>query len=289
MDSPQPWSPLGNDGTRAQDADGHLRSVFVSDLHLGSPRARADALVPFLQGLEARFVFLVGDVVDHWSDAGTQDWPAAHLQVLEEVDRLIERGIQVHYLPGNHDGGFRRAWHARQPRLTIARRFEHRTADGRRLLVVHGDRFDPLIHRYRRLGHAADRLTAGLDALTGKTRERAATRNASRRGEGLKQRLKRWSGYTGRFERTALRHARECGFDGIVCGHAHAPALRREGGLIYANDGDWVQSMSALVEHPRGDLQLVFPAEGRASDPIRARTPVASVSRSGPPVSLERA
>jgi len=233
-----------------------FRSVFLSDVHLGSPRSQAELLLDFLAHVQAEYLYLVGDIVDDGRAPGHERWPPAHRAVLDAVVRKAREGTRVHYVPGNHDGGAVRAWGWREEELVISSEMEHRTADGRRILVVHGDGFDEVVHRRRWLGRVGDALARAIEAVGARLGALAGRRDA-RLGVTLKERCKRWLGYTARFERLALDAARGRRLDGIICGHVHTAASRTIGGLYYGNGGDWVGSGTALVEHDDGRLELL--------------------------------
>lgn len=234
-------------------ARARCRSIFLSDVHLGSPRAQAELLLDFLEHHQAEYLYLVGDIAD---DAGAEErWPETHRAVLAALRRMAHEGTRVHYMPGNHDPLFAELW-GENVTLAIAPEIEHTTADGRRLLVIHGDGFDPELRQRRWLGRIGDALTRVLenacDAL-----ERVCRTRRSRLAVFLKERCKRLLGYTGRFERSALLAARARSVDGIICGHVHSAASFTVDGIYYGNNGDWVGSATALIEHSDGRMELV--------------------------------
>jgi UDP-2,3-diacylglucosamine pyrophosphatase LpxH len=229
-----------------------FRSVFISDVHLGSSRVQAERLLDFLERCQSEFLYLVGDIVD--GAPGTSAWPSSHLAVLGAMRRMAARGTRVHYLPGNHDGGFEEVWGS-EAKLLVAAEIEHTTADGRRLLVLHGDGFDAVVRR-RWLSGVFDGIARALERA-GSAIERIFRRQRRALGVSWKQACKRALGYTGRFERSAVRWARRRRLDGVICGHVHAAASRTIDGLYYGNGGDWVSSCTALVEHDDGRIELV--------------------------------
>jgi len=236
------------------------RSIFLSDVHLGSERAQAELLLDFLEHHQAEFLYLVGDIADDAEDrvAGEcieERWPPTHRAVLETLRRMAREGTRVHYMPGNHDPRFAELW-GTNVTLAIAPEIEHTTADGRRLLVIHGDGFDVELRQRRWLGRIGDAITRGLEHACGAL-ERVFRSRRPRIAPYLKERSKRWLGYTGRFERSALTAARARAVDGIICGHVHSAASRTIDGLYYGNNGDWVGSATALVEHADGRIELV--------------------------------
>lgn len=238
-----------------------LRSVFISDLHLGSPNCHADALAGFLSELRCERLYLVGDVFDlHWLMTRRMVWDKAQTRVLDAIHRLVRLGVQVVYIPGNHDGPLRRYCGLMLPGVRMRRRAIHTTADGRRLLVTHGDEFDALV----RLGSASEWLGEWLYERVLLTGNRGLNRFRARLGyryfslsDFLKRRSDAAERYIARFRGAVLADVRRRGLDGVVCGHIHRPELREIDGLVYANDGDWVESLTALVEAADGSLSLV--------------------------------
>ena len=239
-------------GARAR---ARLRSIFLSDVHLGSPRAQAELLLDFLAHHEAEYLFLVGDIADDAEACPVAGWPPTHRAVLTTLRRLAEEGTRVHYTTGNHDPRFAELWGAAES-LAVAHEHEHVTADGRRLWVVHGDGFDAIVTGRRWLSACGDGLARLLENGCLAV-ERVLRARRPRLGATLRESVKRLLGYTGRFERSAVTAARARAVDGIVCGHVHSAASRMVDGVYYGNGGDWVGSATALVEHDDGRMELV--------------------------------
>jgi len=237
-----------------------LRSAFISDVHLGSAHCHAQELADFLARLKVDRLYLVGDIVDlWWMSAKRMAWGHSQNHVVEALHRLRAAGTELVYVPGNHDRPIRRFCGLVLPRMSVRRRLIHTTADGRRLLVVHGDDYDSVTQ----FGGFHDQLGDWLyeRILTGNRLSNGLRRRLGLRYWSLADFLKRQSGaaerYIGRFIDSGLADARRRGLDGIVCGHIHRPALFERDGIIYANDGDWVESLTALVEDRDGTLRLV--------------------------------
>lgn len=236
------------------------RAVFVSDVHLGSKHCHAAEFADFLAGLRCDRLYLVGDIVDLWWMAQRRArWGASHNRVVEALHALRRAGTELIYVPGNHDRPIRRFCGLALPRMRVRRRMVHVTADGRRLLVTHGDDYDGITHFGGLQEQFGDWLYYRI--LTGNQWLNRARRVAGQRYWSLSEFLKRQSGaaerYIERFVHAGLDDARRRGLDGIVCGHIHRAALIERDGLIYANDGDWVESLSALAEDPDGTLRLL--------------------------------
>jgi UDP-2,3-diacylglucosamine pyrophosphatase LpxH len=236
------------------------RAVFVSDVHLGSKHCHAAEFADFLAALRCDRLYLVGDIVDLWWMAQRRvTWNAAHNRVVEALHALRRDGTEIIYVPGNHDRPLRRFCGLVLPRMAIRRRTIHVTADGRRLLVTHGDDYDGATH----FGGMQERFGDWLyyRILTGNRLLNYVRSRFGLRYWSLSEFLKRRSGaaerYIARFVQAGVDDAKRRGLDGIVCGHIHRAALFERDGCVYANDGDWVESLSALVEDPDGTLQLL--------------------------------
>ena len=236
------------------------RAVFISDVHLGSRHCHAAELAAFLSSLRCKRLYLVGDIVDLWWMAQRRAlWGAAQNRVVEALHALRRAGTEIIYIPGNHDRPIRRFCGLMLPAMQVRRRAIHVTADGRRLLVVHGDEFDNITHFGTLQEKFGDWLYYRI--LTGNKLLNFIRARCGLRYWSLSEFLKRRSGaaerYIGRFVQACLDDAQRRGLDGIVCGHIHRAALVQREGLVYANDGDWVESLSALVEEADGTLRLL--------------------------------
>lgn len=236
------------------------RAVFVSDIHLGSKHCHAAELAEFLGSVRCRRLYLVGDIVDLWWMAQRRArWGAAQQRVIEALHAQHRAGAELVYVPGNHDRAVRRFCGLMLPAMQLRRRTIHTTADGRRLLVTHGDDYDAITH----FGGLQEKFGDWLyyRILTGNQVLNHVRRRLGRRYWSLSEFLKRRSGaaerYIGRFVQAGLDDVRRRGLDGIVCGHIHRAALMQRDGLVYANDGDWVESLTALVEEADGALRLL--------------------------------
>jgi UDP-2,3-diacylglucosamine pyrophosphatase LpxH len=238
----------------------HRRAVFISDVHLGSTHCHAAELAAFLSALRCDRLYLVGDIVDLWWLASRRaTWTEAHNRVLEALHALRRAGTGIVYVPGNHDRPVRRCCGLVLPRMAIRRRAIHVTADGRRLLVVHGDDYDAVTHFGGLQEKFGDwlyyRILTG-NRLLNRVRQRLGLRYWSLAGF-LERRSGAAERYIARFAQTGLDDARRRGLDGIVCGHIHRAALFERDGCVYANDGDWAENLTALAEDPDGTLRLL--------------------------------
>jgi UDP-2,3-diacylglucosamine pyrophosphatase LpxH len=235
------------------------RSIFISDIHLGLRGCQAGYLLDFLQTTHCKQLYLVGDIVDIWAMEGSVYWPEAHNAVVREVLEKARNGTQVIYVPGNHDELFRAHLGADFGNVLIRDELVHETADGQRLLVLHGDRFDGVVQNGPWLARLGSRAYDNLLALNGWV-------SRVRRWLGLpywslaaflKHRVKNAVNYIGNYEEAVALEARRRGVDGMICGHIHHAEVRHMQGVLYCNCGDWVESCTALVEHHDGRLELL--------------------------------
>jgi len=236
------------------------RTVFLSDLHLGSPNCHAEPLVDFLSNLRAQRIYLVGDVIDLWWISQRRARFDRHQSaVLETLHDLARRGTELVYIPGNHDRPLRELCGLVLPRMTVRRDAIHRAADGRRYLVTHGDDFDADVQAggwQEWLGDQLyDYLLAG-NRINQRLRQRLGLRYWSL-AEFIKRQSTLAEKYIERYVDAAVAAAASRGLDGIICGHIHRAALETRGGIIYANDGDWVESLTAISEDAGGQLSLL--------------------------------
>jgi len=235
-----------------------LRSVFISDVHLGSRDCRAAELLSFLDSIEVDHIFLVGDIVDLWSLRRNFYWPREHGDVVRAILARARAGARVIYIPGNHDADMRALCGSVFGNLQIRREYVHLTAAGCELLVTHGDELDAAVKFspwLARLGGGAYALALWLNRVV----------NAGRRAfdlpfwslaNYLKPRMGNAVRYVDAFERAAAGLAAQRGLQGVVCGHIHRAGMRDIEGISYCNDGDWVESCTALVEDRSGQLSL---------------------------------
>jgi len=247
------------------------RSVWISDLHLGTPGCQAHALLDFLKHVESDHLFLVGDIIDGWQLRRSWYWPQAHNDVIQKLLRKARKGTRVIFIPGNHDEFARRYVEHNFGGVDVADEWIHETADGRKLWIIHGDLFDGVIQCAKWLAHVGDSLyefTLKLNRHLNSLRVRLGLPYWSL-SKYLKLKVKRAVSYVGDFEAAVAREARKRGVHGVVCGHIHHAELREIDGIVYANDGDWVESLTALVEHADGRLEIIDWSE-RALEARRA-------------------
>lgn len=243
------------------------RSLWLSDVHLGTLSSRADELLDFITAVRADRIYLVGDIVDLQRMKTRPRFPDAHMRVVAAFARLAAHGTTVIFVPGNHDHEFRNLDGQELCGIPVRLEAVHERPNGERLLVTHGDLLDGRIRKgtnLEKFGAAAYLLLMEADVLLNRWR-RILGRDYRSLSAGIKRRLKGAQEYVRRFERVAVEYARERGFDGIVCGHIHRPNLRRIDGILYANDGDWVEHGTALAESEDGTLQVLTWRSGTIS------------------------
>lgn len=236
------------------------RSVFISDVHLGSRGCRAEELQRFLKRIECERLYLVGDIVDFWRLRKKPYWPAEHNEVLRRILKLAHRGTRVILIPGNHDEAIRGFDEQAFGGIEIRREMVHDCLDGRRLLVAHGDEYDLVVRQARLLSLAgawAYEILIVLDRMAHRARRRLGRPEWSL-AQAIKLRVKSACTFLSRFEEALSAVASKRGLDGVVCGHVHQPAAGTlEGGAWYYNCGDWIENCSALVETNAGELVLI--------------------------------
>jgi len=235
------------------------RTIWISDTHLGTPGAQAKALLHFLKYTRSETLYLVGDIVDGWQLKKRFYWPQEHNDVIQKLLRKARHGTRVIYIPGNHDEAARHYLGFNFGDIAIKQDDIHNTADGRKLWVVHGDLFDNVIQHARWLAYLGDRaytLLLVLNRFLNRIRNLLNMPYWSL-SQYLKHRVKSAVSFISAFETAMLTETRRRDCDGVVCGHIHKPEMREIDGILYANDGDWVESLSALVEHHDGRLELL--------------------------------
>jgi UDP-2,3-diacylglucosamine pyrophosphatase LpxH len=237
------------------------RSVFISDTHLGTRGCRADFLADFLKSVSCENLFLVGDIIDGWRLRRSWFWDHHHDEVLRLILRAARGGTNVVYVPGNHDEMMRKyvPLGLEICGVKLQMESEHTTADGKRLLITHGDAFDSVVRHAKMLallGDWAYTVALGVNRYFNKIRVRLGYPYWSL-SAWLKLQVKEAVKAIDRFETALADDAHKRGFDGVVCGHIHHAEMRMVNGVMYLNDGDWVESCTALVEHQDGKLELV--------------------------------
>jgi len=237
----------------------HFRTVWISDTHLGSRGSQAAELSHFLKRIDCETLYLVGDIIDFWRLKSKVYWPWQHNAVLRRLLKLAKRGTRVVIVPGNHDEALRPYAGTDFGGVVIKREDIHNCADGRRLLVTHGDQFDLVVTNQRLLSFIG---SAAYDWLVVINRHYNRYRRWRRKpywslSQYLKLRVKSACTYVSRFQESLVREARSRSVDGVVCGHIHKPEIDLESEIHYYNCGDWVESCTALVEYANGEMEII--------------------------------
>ncbi len=267
-----------------------FRTIWISDFHLGTRRAQAELLLDFLRLTRSDTLYLVGDIFDNWALKKSWMWHQLHNDVVQKLLRKARKGTRVIYIPGNHDESFRDFAGQHFGRVSVLQDAIHTMADGRRYLVLHGDEFDGIVQHARwlsLLGDQAYEVALSINQVMNRWRRRLGMPYWSL-SAALKRKVKRAVQYIASFETVVVHEARKRGVSGVICGHIHTPQMRMIDGIHYCNDGDWVESCSALVEHLDGRLEIIdWPALME-----RMQTPVAMAVQNNepcpPPPSPER-
>lgn len=239
----------------------HHRTIFISDFHLGSRLCKAENLLDFLTHNEAETLYLVGDIFDikRLRLRRRRYWPATHRAVVRAILAKARAGTRVIYVPGNHDPDLRDRLGTRRNGIEVHREILHETADGRRLLVVHGDEHQPPIQGRPwafRMGCIFYLSGVRASEIVGGARRRGGLGYWSL-SSFLKDRLLDHIALVRAFKVNLAAEARRRGADGVVCGHIHHALVERIDGVTYYNDGDWVESCTALVEDQHGKMEIL--------------------------------
>jgi UDP-2,3-diacylglucosamine pyrophosphatase LpxH len=246
------------------------RTLFLSDLHLGAKAAQAHLLLDFLRHNDADTIYLVGDIVDGWKLRKGWHWPQAHNDVVQKMLRKARKGARVIYVPGNHDEFARDYVGLTFGGIEVAQEAIHETADGRRMLVIHGDQFDIVVCNARWLAYLGDwayELAISANTLVNRFRRLFGVGYWSL-SAWAKMKVKNAVNFIGDYEATLAAEAARRGVDGVICGHIHHATIRPIGDVLYVNTGDFVESCTAVAEHPDGSLEVLHwrtTAEERAA------------------------
>ena len=243
-----------------EPADHRYRTIWLSDIHLGSGGCQANYLLDFLRHNDSEYLYLVGDIIDGWQLRKGWFWPQAHNDVIQKVLRKARKGTQVVYIPGNHDEAARQFCDLAFGDIHVRSEAFHTTLAGKRLWIVHGDLFDGVIQHAKWLAYLGDTLYT-LILLLNRWFNRVRSRlglNYWSLSQYLKHQVKNAVNFISKFEHVMTDEARRRGCDGVVCGHIHKAEIRDIDGVLYCNDGDWVESLSALVETFEGELKIIY-------------------------------
>jgi len=248
-----------SDDERSPAGRPRLRAIFISDLHIGTPGFQAEALLDFLKHHPSDVLYLVGDIVDGWQLRRRWFWPQSHNDVVQKLLRRARKGCRVIYVPGNHDEFARHFVGHAFGGVEVLHDTTHTTAKGLKLWIVHGDHFDGVIQCAKWLAYLGDwlyELALRLNRHLNSFRARMGLEYWSLSAY-LKLKVKKAVNFISDFEVAVAQEAKRRGYDGVVCGHIHHAEIRDIHGTLYCNDGDWVESRTALVEHADGRLEII--------------------------------
>lgn len=238
-----------------------VRSIFISDVHLGTRACQADRLLDFLREHPSEYLFLLGDIIDFWAmSRGGVYWSPAQNTVVQKVLRRARHGTKVFFIPGNHDEALREHVGTSFGDIQVEYEYVHTAADNRRYLLLHGDEFDQVTRYHKWVAVLGDvsynflvRLNIGLSWLRRTLRRPGYWSLAGY----AKRKVKTAVSFIFDFEDSLIHHVRERKLDGIICGHIHWPAIKEIDSVSYLNCGDWVDSCTAIVEHLDGRMELI--------------------------------
>jgi UDP-2,3-diacylglucosamine pyrophosphatase LpxH len=237
-----------------------VRSIFLSDIHLGTRGCQADRLLDFLREYESDHLFLLGDIIDFWSMGRSIQWSQKQNTVVQKILRRARHGEKVVFIPGNHDEVLREYCGTLFGDILISYEWLHETADGKRLLLTHGDQFDQVTRHHRWVAVLGD---VGYDLLVRINGWLSWWRRTLRIGGYwslagyAKRKVKSAVSFVFDFEDSVIHSVRDRGLNGVICGHIHSATIKDVGDLLYVNCGDWVDSCTAIVEHLDGRLELI--------------------------------
>jgi UDP-2,3-diacylglucosamine pyrophosphatase LpxH len=235
------------------------RAIFISDIHLGTRRAQVSYLLDFLRVTESDWLYIVGDLVDNWALEKAWFWDQLHNDLIQKILRKARKGTKVIYIPGNHDDKFRDFRNLRMGRVAVLEDAIHHAANGKRYLVLHGDKYDGVVRFapwLARLGDRAYEVSMTVNGIVNRGRRLFRLPYWSLSAY-LKYKVKKAVEFISHFEDAVVREARQRGAQGVICGHIHTPDNRMIDDIHYMNDGDWVESCTALIEHHDGRFEII--------------------------------
>ena len=235
-----------------------LRAAWISDVHLGTRGSNANAMLDFLRDYDFETLYIVGDLIDIWQLRRARYWPQEHNDVIQKILRKARKGTRVIYIPGNHDE-FLSDFYGVYGNITIQKYAIHRTADGRKILIIHGHELDTVVQNVKWLAFAGDlgyQFLLSLNPAINFVRRRFGLGYWSL-SAAVKKRVKDAVSFIGKFEAAIVKYAEKYSVDAVMCGHIHSAAIHQFGKVTYYNCGDWVETCSALIERENGAIELV--------------------------------
>lgn len=258
---------------KLQDGTRHFRTLFLSDLHLGTRGCQAERVLDFLRHHDADTIYLVGDIIDGWQLKSGWYWPQTHNDIVQKFLRKARKGTLIVYVPGNHDDFLRAYLGIHLGGVIVEEPSVHIGANGKRYLVIHGDLFDAVVTNARwlaLLGDWAYTWALGLNQIFNRVRRRLGFPYWSL-SQWAKLKVKNAVSYINEYEKIIASEARRMDADGVICGHIHHAVIKNTNGIRYINCGDWVESCSAVAEHHDGRFELITWTDAQrepASEPV---------------------
>ncbi|MFW2372827.1 MAG: UDP-2,3-diacylglucosamine diphosphatase, partial [Gammaproteobacteria bacterium] len=254
------------------------RAVWISDVHLGSKACKVDYLLDFLNSTHCDYLYLVGDIIDILAYKRGKFWSQKHTEVIHTILEKATSGTKVIYVPGNHDDELRNYTGHVFGQVEVHQQYVHRQKDGKQFLVLHGDEFDHVIqcgYLLTWLGDASYEILIKLNRWLNIAR-RIFKRPYWSLSSYLKNRVKKARQHIRNYESAVIAEARRRGMDGVICGHIHHPELYTKEGVLYCNDGDWVENCCSVVETHDGQFHLLYWTEQMQM--LKSSTPQAVAS-----------
>jgi UDP-2,3-diacylglucosamine pyrophosphatase LpxH len=264
----------------------HVRSIFLSDIHLGTRACQADRLLDLLREYDSDHLFLVGDIVDLWAMSRGLYWSAAQNTVVQKVLRRARHGAKVVFVPGNHDEALRDYVGSSFGDIRVVREHVHTAADGKRYVLLHGDEFDQVTRHHRWvaiLGDVSYNALVRVNLSLSLVRRTLGIAGYWSLAGFAKRKVKSAVSFIYNFEEAVVRNVKRLGLDGVICGHIHCASIKQIGSVTYINCGDWVDSCTAIVEHHDGRMELVdwgHAAAPPTSRPVAEALPAAAARSS---------
>lgn len=235
------------------------RTIWISDIHLGTKDCQAEALLEFLKKTESEYLILVGDIIDFWALKRKSYWPTSHNTVVQKVLKKARHGTKVIFIPGNHDESLREYEGFVFGDIEIHNSYLHTLSDGRQIYCIHGDEFD-IVTRYHKwlavLGDVGYTFLLWLNRITSRIRSKLKM-NSWSLSAFIKHKVKQAVSFISNFEDNVVNEALKLNVDGVLCGHIHHATIEQHDKILYLNTGDWVESCTAIVEHADGKLELI--------------------------------
>lgn len=236
------------------------RTIWISDIHLGTTHCQADKLLDFLKNVDCDYLFLVGDIVDLWRLKGKSYWPSSHNLVIQKLLRKARHGTKIIYIPGNHDEAIRDYCGYSFGDIDIYYDYTHRLKNGKKIYICHGDTFDIVTRYYKwlaRLGNVGYTILLNLNSVVLFIRSLFGLKSHFSLSQFIKFQVKQSVNFISNYESTVIQHVKNMAVDGIVTGHIHHAEIKEIDGFCYMNCGDWVESCTAIVETESGELKLI--------------------------------